>query len=259
MRVVSLASGSAGNAYAVESNGRVLLIDCGITWRKFKEMTSVVGEWIASNVDGVLITHSHTDHISGVKTLLRHMDVPVYANSMTAESVSAQEKLDDSAFICFENGQEFDAGSFHVRAFSIPHDTSDPVGYLISADGQTYFHGTDIGSPLDSIGLKLREADIATLESNHDPIMLNTSNRPPSLIQRIAGPRGHLANDQACDLIRRFASAKLKTIALAHLSRDCNSPHVAEGAMKATLLAMGRTDIDIKILRQDMPCLISGE
>ena len=142
-------------------------------------------------------------------------------------------------------------GSFSVHAFSIPHDTSDPVGFLVRAGGETYFHGTDIGTPLDSIGLKLAEADVATLESNHDLVMLRTSGRAPSLIQRIAGPRGHLANEQACDLVRRFASPKLKTLALAHLSRDCNSPHLAEGAMRDTLAEMGRADICLRILSQD--------
>ena len=114
-----------------------------------------------------------------------------------------------------------------------------------------YFHGTDIGTPLDSIGIKLAEADVATLESNHDPVMLRTSGRAPNLIQRISGPRGHLANEQACDLVRRFASPKLKRLALAHLSRDCNSPHLAEGAMRDTLAEMGRADICLRILSQD--------
>ena len=129
----------------------------------------------------------------------------------------------------------------------MPHDAADPVGYLIRG-GETYFHGTDIGTPLDSIGLKLAEATIATLESNHDLVMLRTSRRPPSLVQRIAGPRGHLSNDQACDLVKRFASPRLKRLLLAHLSRECNAPHLAEGAMRATLTELGRTDIQLEIL-----------
>jgi len=121
----------------------------------------------------------------------------------------------------------------------------------VQAAGETYFHGTDIGMPLDSIGVKLAEADVATLESNHDPVMLRTSGRAPSLIQRIAGPRGHLANDQACELVRRFASPKLKRLGLAHLSGDCNAPHVAECAMRAMLDGMRRTDVVLKVLMQD--------
>lgn len=241
LKVVSLASGSKGNAYIVESGGEALLIDCGISYCKLKNI----------EFSAVLITHSHTDHISGLGTLLRHRDVPIYTNFATAEKIVHDCRVQDNAIVCFENGQEFEIGRFGVHPFSIPHDTEDPVGYLIKAEGVTYFHGTDIGTPLDSIGLKLSEADIATLESNHDSQLLRTSNRPPLLIQRIAGNRGHLSNDQACELVERFVTSKLKWLALAHLSRDCNAPHLAECAMKATLAKMKRTDILLQVLSQD--------
>lgn len=241
MRVVSIASGSKGNAYLIEQGGSALLIDCGVA---LKALANIA-------FDAVLLTHSHVDHVGGLKVLLNHRDVPVYANAMTAESVICQEHVDESSFVCFENGQVFDIGPFAVSPFSIPHDTSDPVGYLIKTSEETYFHGTDIGTPLDSIGLKLAEADVAILESNHDSVLLHQSGRPPCLIQRIAGPRGHLSNDQACDLVRRYASPRLRRLALAHLSRDCNAPHVAEGAMLETLREMNRTDITLKILSQD--------
>lgn len=240
VRIVSLASGSKGNATVVECGGSAVLVDCGVPCRTLR----------GRQVEAVLLTHSHVDHVSGLRRLLNRMDIPVYANMMTAEAVAHSCGIPESAFICFENGQQFDVGPFSVRAFSIPHDTSDPVGFQVSVEGFTYFHGTDIGTPLDSIGLKLSEADAATLESNHDPVMLRTSGRPPCLIQRIAGPRGHLSNEQACDLVRRFASPRLKRLALAHLSRDCNSPHIAESAMRATLAEIGRSDVSLSILSQ---------
>ena len=237
MKIVPLASSSSGNAYVVEAEGSAVLVDCGICYRELKGIA----------VDAVLITHSHTDHVSGLKTLLKHRDIPVYANVMTAEAVAHECGIDDSAFVCFENGQEFEVGAFTASAFSVPHDTSDPVGYLLKADGETYFHGTDIGTPLDSIGLKFAEATIATLESNHDPVMLRTSGRPPYLIQRIAGPRGHLSNDQACELVRKFASPRLKKLYLAHLSHQCNSEHIAICSMRETLRNMGRDDIELEV------------
>ena len=237
MRVFPLASSSSGNAYVVETEGSAVLVDCGICYKHLKNIA----------VDAVLITHSHSDHISGLKTLLKHRDIPLYANVMTAEAVAHECGINDSAFVCFENGQEFEVGAFTASAFSIPHDTSDPVGYLLKADGETYFHGTDIGTPLDSIGLKFAEATIATLESNHDPVMLRTIGRPPYLIQRIAGPRGHLSTDQACELVRKFASPQLKKLYLAHLSRQCNSAHIAMGSMQETLKAIGRADIELEV------------
>ena len=241
MQIISLASGSKGNATVVEHEGAAILVDCGVCLKALK----------GYEVDAVLITHSHIDHVSGLKTLLKHRDIPVYANVMTAESVIHDCGVASESFVCFENGQSFDIGRFTVQPFSIPHDTSDPVGFLVRADEVTYFHGTDIGTPLDSVGLKLSEADVATLESNHDPVMLRTSGRPPSLIQRIAGARGHLSNDQACELVRRFATSRLKRLALAHLSRDCNAPHLAEDAMRATLADMGRDDVVLKVLSQN--------
>ena len=237
MKVVPLASSSSGNAYVVETEGSAVLVDCGICYKALKDIA----------VDAVLITHSHSDHVSGLKALLKHRDVPVYANVMTAEAVAHECGIDDSAFVCFENGQEFEVGAFTASAFSVPHDTSDPVGYLLKADGETYFHGTDIGTPLDSIGLKLSEATVAMLESNHDPVMLRTSRRPPYLIQRIAGPRGHLSNDQACDLVRRFASPRLRKLFLAHLSHQCNAEHIALCSMRETLKAIGRDDVELEI------------
>ena len=240
MRVVPIASSSKGNAYVVEQGDAALLIDCGVSCKCLKAAVDL------SHLCGVLVTHNHVDHVSGLQRLLNAVDVPVFANAMTAEAVACQEHVDANAFVCFENGQSFDVGPFAVSPFSVPHDATDPVGYLVRGE-RVYFHGTDIGTPLDSIGLKFAEAEVATLESNHDLVMLKTSRRPPSLIQRIAGPRGHLSNDDACELVKRFASPRLGKIFLAHLSGECNAPHLALGAMKETLLAMGRTDIEVEI------------
>jgi len=252
VRIVSFASGSKGNATLVETDGAALLVDCGVLYKTLK--TRVGG--LLPPLSGILLTHSHGDHTQGLAVFLKHHpDVPVYANALTAEAVAHECGLPDEAFVCFENGQDFDVGAFSVHPFSIPHDTNDPVGYLVrtttAGTSETYFHGTDIGTPLDSIGLQLREADYATLESNHDPVMLRTSGRAPSLIQRIAGPRGHLSNDQSCELVRRFASPRLKRLGLAHLSRDCNAPHLAEAAMRRTLAEMGRADVALKVFSQD--------
>ena len=252
MRVVSLASGSKGNAYVVEQDGVALLVDCGLSCRELGRRLGAAG-LSPDAVSAVVFTHSHDDHIKGLPVFHRNFpEAELFANLMTAESIAALVGMDEGAFACFENGQPFEVGPFSVSPFSIPHDTSDPVGYLISSGGTTYFHGTDIGTPLDSVGVKLAAADVATLESNHDPVMLRTSGRPPSLIQRIAGPRGHLSNDQACDLVRRFASPRLKRLALAHLSQDCNTPQFAEGAMRETLVELKRTDMELKILSQDV-------
>ena len=251
MRVVSLASGSKGNACLVEQDGVAVMIDCGLSCRE------LVGRMAEADlapeaVAAVVFTHSHTDHINGLPVFHRHFPgAELFANLMTAESVAALLGMNATDFACFENEQPLDIGPFTVTPFPIPHDTSDPVGYLVQAGGLTYFHGTDIGMPLESIGRRLAAADWATLESNHDLVMLHQSGRPQSLIRRIEGPRGHLSNDQSCELVRRFASPKLQRLALAHLSKDCNDPKIAKGAMQATLLGMGRADVSLSVLSQD--------
>lgn len=251
MRIVSLASGSKGNAFCLESCGRTLLIDCGLSCRELRRRAALAGVDLES-LEGVAITHSHDDHVAGLATFHKSFpDVPLFANMMTCETVAWSGKIDDDAFVPFENGQSFAAGPFEVLPFSIPHDTSDPVGYLVSAEGVCYFHGTDIGTPLDSVGVHLSQADVATLESNHDPVLLRQSGRPPSVIQRIAGPRGHLSNEQSCELVRRFASPRLRRLALAHLSEACNAPHMAESAMREALSSIGRDDISLAVLQQN--------
>lgn len=251
MRIVSLASGSAGNACCVEAGGDVLLIDCGLSCRELEKRMNRTGLDPARIVAAVF-THDHIDHVRGVPVFhKRHPQAELFANLMTAEAIAAGRKMEETDFVPFENGQDFETGPFSIRAFSIPHDVPDPVGYLVTAEGTTYFHATDVGTPLDSIGVNLALADIATLESNHDPVLLHQSNRPEHLKQRIRGPRGHLSNQDAADLVRRFASPKLRQLNLAHLSRECNAPHLAEAEMSRTLREMNRSDIVLKIFAQD--------
>ncbi len=258
MKIVSLASGSKGNAYCVESQGRALLIDCGLCCRELTARCAAVGLDLAQ-IDAVLFTHNHDDHVKGLDVFRKKRpEVELYANLMTADAIAAGARVDETDFIPFENGQSFEIGPFEIRPFSIPHDVPDPVGYLVCAEGVTYFHATDVGSPLDSIGVHLAEADVVTLESNHDPVMLHQSARPESLKQRIRGPRGHLSNDDAADLVRRFASPKLKRLALAHLSGECNAPHLAENLMRQTLAKMNRPDVALTILEQDSVVEIFG-
>ncbi|MBO5643305.1 MAG: MBL fold metallo-hydrolase [Kiritimatiellae bacterium] len=244
MDFFTIASSSKGNATVVTHGQEALLIDCGVT-RKLILESFESRNFDPSCIKGVLITHDHTDHISGLATFLNKFDVPVFANALTAEVIAKKLHLDISSFIIFENSQEFDFGSFNICPFSIPHDTPDPVGFLITASGITYFHGTDIGTPLDSIGQMFNKAHLATLESNHDLEMLFASGRQMSLIKRICGPRGHLSNEEAAELVKRFASKELKKIFLAHLSDDCNDPTLAEKTMARALRDIGREDIHI--------------
>ena len=247
MKVVPLASSSKGNAYAVSAGGDVVLVDCGLSCRRLRERCVRLGVDLDS-VAAVVITHDHSDHVGGLRVFLGRYDVPVYANLMTAEKIARDTGIDESAFVCFENGQSFEIGRMRITAFPTPHDAADPVGYFFETPKRTYFHGTDIGTPLDSIGRYLARADVATLESNHDSVLLHGSDRPESLKRRISGPRGHLSNDDAAELVRRFASRRLKRVYLAHLSDECNAPHIAERTMRETLSGIGRGDVELTVI-----------
>lgn len=247
MNVIPLASSSKGNAYAVAYGGMVLLVDCGLSCRRLRELCAGKGVDLNS-VAAVLITHDHSDHVSGLKVFLNRYDVPVYANVTTAEKLIRDYGLADDAFVCFENGQSFEIGPVKVTPFSTPHDAVDSVGYLIETERGVYFHGTDIGTPLESIGAKIALADVVTIESNHDPVLLSQSQRAESLKRRISGPRGHLSNDDAAKLVRRFASQRLKRVYLAHLSDECNAPHIAERTMRETLVEIGRGDVELTVI-----------
>lgn len=249
LTVKALASSSKGNSYVVTGGGCALLVDCGLTYCDFvRRLGALSPNLMPGSFLGVLVTHSHIDHVQGLEVFAKRCpEVPVFANAMTAEVLVAKYHVREESIVCFENGQPFVVGDFEVQAFSVPHDTSDPVGYLVRGGSDTYFHATDIGTPLDSIGVKLSEADVATLESNHDAVMLRRSNRPPSLIQRIAGPSGHLSNDQAALLVERFARPRLRQLNLAHLSHDCNTPEIAESVMRNALNGIDRGDVELRI------------
>lgn len=250
MRIISLASGSKGNALVVEAEGARLLIDCGLAFSTLSERLGFTPG--AGAFAGVLLTHSHGDHTGGLKVFQEHCpDCAFFANALTAEVVAHDCALTDESFATFENEQPFSVGPFEVVAFPIPHDTSDPVGFLVRAGGETYFHATDVGTPLDSIGRRLAEATCATLESNHDPVLLRTSGRPRALIERIEGPRGHLSNDEAAAFACRYASPRLKSLGLAHLSHNCNAPSLALETMRAALAEAGRGDIALKVYTQN--------
>ena len=251
MTIVSLGSGSCGNSYCVGDGDSWLMIDCGVRYKELCKRAAQAGVDLTHLV-GIVFTHDHTDHTIGIEVFHKHFpDIPLFANFMTAEAISSSVNVDISEFFTFENGQAFKVGRFAVEPFSIPHDVPDPVAFLVRANGFTYFHATDVGTPLDFIGTKLREADAATLESDYDCGLLAASERPESLKRRIRGSRGHLSNDDAAELVRRFASPRLRYLALGHLSGECNEPHLAENTMRDALAAMSRTDIELEVLPRD--------
>ena len=252
MRLRVLGSGSKGNCLALRGGGRLLLVDLGLSCRELTKRLQACGIR-PEEVEAVFFTHDHSDHYAGLETFHRHYpDVPLYANGNTADAIAAVTGVEDG-WCVFETAETFAFGGLSVTAFSVPHDAADPVGYVFSEGGSSFFLGTDMGVMTLAAKEALARANCAVLESNHDPELLARSERPISLKQRVAGRSGHLANHQAADAIRELNPPGLRTLLLGHISQQCNAPWLAREAMEKTLVDLGRTDVALATLEQDEP------
>ena len=255
MRVRSLGSGSKGNSIAVRGDGELLLVDCGLSCLETKRRLAACGASIAE-VTGVLFTHDHSDHYSGLETFhKKYPAVPLYANGNTADAIACATGVDDGWRI-FETSEPFSIGALSIETFATPHDAADPVGYLISEGASRLFVGTDMGIMTVAAKEALSRATCAILEANHDPVLLQTSDRPLSLKQRIAGRCGHLSNDQAASALLEAHPAHLSTLLLAHLSQECNADYLALEAVRPVLAEIGLPNISLAALSQDTPSAI---
>lgn len=253
MRVRVFASGSGGNSLAVRSSaGNLILVDLGLSHRQLTMRAKACNVDVGAAV-GVLFTHDHSDHYAGAEQFRKHFaHVPFFANADTADAIAAKTGVDQN-WAVFETATEFELADFQITPFSISHDAADPVGFLISDTTSTLFVGTDTGVVTLGVRDAFSRCDCAVLESNHDAILLQTSDRSPVLKQRIAGRSGHLANEDAAQLFRETNPKRLKTLLLAHLSDECNSPSLARAAMRQALTDCGRTDVQLEILQQGTP------
>ena len=238
MKVRVLGSGSAGNAIWVESGATRLLVDCGFSCRELEKRLAAC-DLSAEMVTGVLFTHDHSDHCKGVATFhKRHPQIPFFANGNTADAIALASGVNDG-WAVFETTEDFMIGGIQVQSFSVPHDAADTVGYFFE-DGQAgLFVGTDMGMATLPMKEALSRATCAVLEANHDLRLLMTSTRSEALKQRIAGRSGHLSNEQTAEALREANPRELKVLLLAHLSRECNAPHLAEDAVRPVLADLG--------------------
>jgi len=216
-----LASSSSGNSTFIRTERTRILVDAGLSKRDILARLAAIGEQ-AETLDAILITHEHSDHVSGLVTLARSLDIPVYITRLTAPAIPWGEytpKLD-----CFQAGTTFSVGDIDVDSFTLPHDAIDPVGFCFRAGGIKIGVVTDLGYMPDSIKFHLRGADLLVLESNHDLEMLKVGPYPWSVKQRVMGRKGHLSNEVVSDFIRRDLDTSVSTLVLGHLSEHNNHP-----------------------------------
>ena len=232
MQIHILASGSTGNAVLVEMGGRKILVDAGISCRRIERGLAAVGVTVG-DLDGILITHEHSDHIKGVPVLVKKHRVPVYARRATWACMTVAHSLPRECRR--EIGDKIDFGALQVIPFPISHDAVDPVGYGFYYKDYKWVVATDLGMITRSVAEAVAYADVAVLESNHDPQMLQTGPYPYYLKQRIRGKQGHLSNYEAGYLLARIPRVRHMQVFLAHLSQHNNLPQLAERTVSDVL------------------------
>jgi phosphoribosyl 1,2-cyclic phosphodiesterase len=251
MEFCVLASGSKGNCTYVTSGETAILIDMGLSAREIVIRLSRA-EIAPASIQAVMFSHDHTDHFRGIEVFARKCpSIRLLANEGTAYGIDREFPKARLNWEIFETATTFDIGDLHIEAFSVPHDASDPVGFIIS-DGQSSLGiVTDFGQATPLVCNKLSKCDALILESNHDYEMLMESDRPWSLKARVAGRSGHLSNEDAADLLKRASLPRLRLLLLAHISKECNTHKLAHDTLRRTLASMRRPDVKLDVLHQD--------
>ena len=214
MRICIFASGSGGNCLLLSDGSTHVLVDAGISMRRIEASLREAGIAM-SDITGVLITHEHSDHISGLKMLLKYHHLPVYAPHTVANHMRGMLPDIDGSLNIIEVGSVFELGSLRVRAFHTPHDTDESVGYRFSGTS-SFAIATDMGHVTDEVLDGLRGAETVLIESNHDIDMLSYGPYPVYLKRRILSDRGHLSNKDCAVLARRLAENGTTCIILGH-------------------------------------------
>lgn len=237
MRLCSLYSGSSGNSIYVGSDNTHILIDTGVSAKKITEGLESL-DVKAEEIDAILITHEHVDHIAGLGVFLRKYGVPVYATDRTIEAIARYKnlgKVDASLFHGIRPEESFSINDLYIKAVPIWHDATDPVCYTITDGKKKVSVATDLGDFDDHIVQSLSGADAMLIEANHDIRMLEVGPYPYLLKQRILGKRGHLSNERGGQLVRELLNDHIKGIYLGHLSKENNFPDLALEAVKNEL------------------------
>ena len=251
----SLYSGSSGNSLFVETEHTKLLIDAGVSSKKIE--TALDNLQIDPNsIDGILITHEHLDHVRGLGTFAKKFNVPVFVNNKTLDSMPEQkDKLRQNTINNFVVGDNFAINDLIIKSFKIPHDAANPCGFLISKNDKSIGIATDIGHMTNSIIKELEPSDFVLLESNYEPEVLRYSPYPYNLKLRIAGPNGHLPNEEAGKAISCLLKSNLKQAMLGHLSKENNFPELAYKSVVEELIAnnYNENSLSLSVASRDVP------
>ncbi len=238
----TLGSGSKGNSYLVGNDKNKILVDAGLSAKCIATNLTELGV-NPNEIDGIVVTHEHMDHIAGIRVLSKKYGIPVYANEKTMSAILHKMPDIESKFVrTFKNGESFYIGSLDVSPFKTPHDSACSCGYSIYSGINKVTVATDLGHMNSSVMENLKQSDILVLEANHDIQMLINGPYSPFLKQRVQGPKGHLSNDLCGQTLAKLLDYGLKQIILAHLSEENNTPQIAYNTVTKYLLQRGAQD-----------------
>lgn len=259
MEMLSIASGSSGNCIYAGDTSTHILIDAGISGKSVEAGLNSISMTTA-DIQAILITHEHSDHIKGLGVLARKAGIPIYATKGTLEAIKrckALGKIDEQLYNEIKEDEEFSIGSMYFRPIRISHDAAQPVAYRFRSDKSNAAVMTDLGVFDDYIVSNLQGLDMLLLESNHDIRMLETGSYPYELKQRILGRKGHLSNENSGRLLSRVLHSGMKKILLGHLSQENNYPPLAFETVRSEIdLADNEymsKDFDISVAKRNEP------
>lgn len=238
MELCSIASGSNGNCIYVGTEDTHLLVDVGISGKRVEDALCDI-DIDPSKLSGILITHEHSDHISGLGVMARKHRIPIYATVETVHGIfhgTGVGKIPAELFCYIEPEMQFSIGDISVSPFSISHDAANPVGYTFEADEKRVGVATDIGCYDDYIVQHLTGLHALLIEANHDVHMLEAGSYPYYLKRRILGDKGHLSNENSGILLSKIWNPNLKQVFLGHLSEENNFPDLAYETVRLELM-----------------------
>jgi phosphoribosyl 1,2-cyclic phosphodiesterase len=231
VRFASLGSGSKGNATLVQAADTLVMVDCGFSMRETTRRLARLGLEPAQ-LDALLVTHEHSDHCSGVATLSRRFQIPVYLTHGTSGTGRCDGSYEQRRFNC---GETFSIGDLTVDAVAVPHDAAEPCQYRLACNGQVLGVLTDLGSVTPHVVDSFSSCQGLLLEFNHDLPMLLSGDYPPALKRRVGGDWGHLNNEQAAGFLQQIDGASLQHLVVAHVSENNNCRLRAEAALNSVL------------------------
>ncbi len=245
LSVCVLGSGSKGNAVYISDGATAILVDAGFSGVEIQRRMASKG-LNPENLDAILVTHEHGDHIQGVGVLSRRFKVPVYINQETEKAAARQlGTIKNRQY--FECGKPFTIGRLRLHPFPISHDAGDPAGFTVGSNGVKIGIATDLGIATHLVKAHLQQCRLLILEANHDPVMLENGPYPWPLKQRVSGRTGHLSNEASKDLLQAVQHDALTHVILAHLSEVNNSP---QQAFRAAVQGITRCNPQLTVAAQ---------